>query len=92
VSRLAAREAARLKDQGADLREAASIAKYVAAENCFRVVDRALQIHGGAGFMRESEIERLYRDCRVLRIYEGTSEIQLLTIASQVLRRADGVA
>lgn len=92
VSRLAAREAARLKDQGANLREAASIAKYVAAENCFRVVDRALQIHGGAGFMRESEIERLYRDCRVLRIYEGTSEIQLLTIASQVLRRADGVA
>jgi len=41
-----------------------------------------VQIHGGAGFMRESEIERLYRDCRILRIFEGTSQIQLLTIAS----------
>jgi alkylation response protein AidB-like acyl-CoA dehydrogenase len=38
-------------------------------------------IHGGYGYMRESEVERLYRDCRVLRIYEGTSQIQLLTIA-----------
>jgi alkylation response protein AidB-like acyl-CoA dehydrogenase len=46
-------------------------------------------IHGGYGYMRESEVERLYRDCRVLRIYEGTSQIQLLTIARALARRHD---
>lgn len=79
--RLAALWAADLKDAGADVRRAGAIAKYVATEGCFQVVDTAVQIHGGTGYMREVEIERLYRDCRVLRIYEGTSEIQLLTIA-----------
>ena len=48
-----------------------------------------MQIHGGYGYMRESEIERLYRDCRILRIYEGTSQIQLLTIARGLARRRD---
>jgi butyryl-CoA dehydrogenase len=48
-----------------------------------------MQIHGGYGYMRESEIERLYRDCRILRIYEGTSQIQLLTIARALARRRD---
>ena len=71
------------------LRRDASIAKYVATENCFACVDRALQIHGGYGYMRESEVERLYRDCRILRIYEGTSQIQLLTIARALARRRD---
>ena len=47
------------------------------------------QIHGGYGYMRESEVERLYRDCRILRIYEGTSQIQLLTIARALARRRD---
>lgn len=81
VGRLAAYRAAEARNAGEDLRRAASIAKYVATENCFACVDRAMQIHGGYGYMRESEIERLYRDCRVLRIYEGTSQIQLLTLA-----------
>jgi acyl-CoA dehydrogenase len=81
AARLTAWWAAEQRDQGGDLRRAGSIAKYLATETCFRVVDSALQVHGGAGYMRESEIERLYRDCRVLRIYEGTSQIQLLTIA-----------
>src|SRR6266540_4991515 len=80
---------AALKDDGSDLRRDASIAKYVATENCFACVDRAMQIHGGYGYMRESEVERLYRDCRILRIYEGTSQIQLLTIARVLARRRD---
>jgi len=89
TGRLAAYRAAAVKDAGADVRREASIAKYVATENCFACVDHALQIHGGYGYMRESEIERLYRDCRILRIYEGTSQIQLLTIARALARRRD---
>jgi len=81
ASRVTAAWAGQERDRGRDLRRPGSIAKYIATETCFRVVDMALQIHGGAGYMKESEIERLYRDCRVLRIYEGTSQIQLLTIA-----------
>jgi acyl-CoA dehydrogenase len=79
--RLSAYHAATLRDNGRDVRRAGSIAKYVASENCFLAVDQALQVHGGYGYVKESEIERLYRDCRVFRIYEGTSEIQLVTIA-----------
>src|SRR4029453_5595842 len=60
TGRLAAYRAATLKDEGADPPRDASIAKYVATENCFACVDRALQIHGGYGYMRESEVERLY--------------------------------
>src|SRR2546429_3652167 len=89
AGRVAAYRAATLKDEGGDPRRSASIAKYVATENCFACVDRALQIHGGYGYMRESEVERLYRDCRILRIYEGTSQIQLLTIARTLARRRD---
>ena len=89
TGRLAAYRAAAVKDAGADVRREAAIAKYVATENCFACVDRALQIHGGYGYMRESEIERLFRDCRILRIYEGTSQIQLLTIARALARRRD---
>ena len=89
VARLAAHWAATLRDEGGDVRRAGAIAKYVASENCFAVVDKAIQVHGGAGFMRESEIERLYRDCRILRIFEGTSQIQLLTIAGSLMERFD---
>jgi acyl-CoA dehydrogenase len=89
TGRLAAYRAAAVKDAGGDVRREAAIAKYVATENCFACVDRAMQIHGGYGYMRESEVERLYRDCRVLRIYEGTSQIQLLTIARALAKRRD---
>ncbi|MGH9292063.1 MAG: acyl-CoA dehydrogenase family protein [Acidimicrobiales bacterium] len=89
VGRLAVRWAASERDSGGSLRRAASLAKYVATENCFSVVDKALQVHGGMGYMRETEIERLYRDCRVLRIYEGTSQIQLLGLARQLAVRFD---
>jgi acyl-CoA dehydrogenase len=56
-----------------------------------RVIDKALQILGGRGYMRENPVERLYRDIRVDRIWEGTSEIQRLVIAGQIRKRGLGV-
>jgi len=85
AARLTAWWAAEQRDHGADLRRAGSIAKYLATETCFRVVDSALQIHGGAGYMRGVAVERFFRDARLFRIYEGTSQIQQLIIARQVL-------
>jgi len=64
----------------------ASCAKYFSTEMAGRVADRALQIHGGAGYMAEYPIERLYRDVRLLRIYEGTSQIQQLIIARALVK------
>jgi acyl-CoA dehydrogenase len=89
VARLTAWWAAAIKDSAADVRREGSIAKWIATENCCAVVDKALQVHGGAGFMRESEIERLYRDSRVLRIFEGTSQIQLITVAGTLASTFD---
>ncbi len=76
---------ARLLDDGYRVAEEASMAKLAASEICGRVVDRMLQLHGGNGYSREYEIERLYRDARVMRIYEGTSEIQREIIARAVV-------
>jgi acyl-CoA dehydrogenase len=53
-----------------------------------RVADRAVQVHGGAGYMAEYPIERLYRDARLLRIYEGTSQIQQIIIARNIIKAA----
>jgi len=64
----------------------ASMAKLYATEALGRVADGAVQIHGGMGYMREAGIETVYRDCRIVRIYEGTSEIQRNIIAAQLLR------
>lgn len=77
--------AARLLDNGIPIRGEASMAKLVASETCGRVVDQMLQLHGGNGYSREYEIERLYRDARVMRIYEGTSEVQREVIARDLL-------
>lgn len=77
--------AAWLKDQGQPVTAAASMAKLYATEMAQRVVDEALQIHGGTGLIRGSLIERLYRAVRQPRIYEGASEIQKLTIARHIL-------
>ena len=63
-----------------------SIAKLFATEAAQRIVDQALQIHGGAGVVAGNIMERLYRDVRALRIYEGTSEIQKLLIARELLK------
>ena len=92
VARVTASWAATVKDRHEDLRRAGSIAKWTATEHCAQIVDMALQIHGGAGFMRESEVERLYRDSRILRIFEGTSQIQLLTVAGVLAGRYDETA
>jgi acyl-CoA dehydrogenase len=70
----------------------AAVVKLSASEAAGRVVDRALQIHGGRGYMRENPCERLYRDLRVDRIWEGTSEIQRLIIGNEVSKRGlDGI-
>lgn len=67
----------------------AAMAKLYASEAAWRTCDRMLQIHGGYGYVKEYPIERLLRDCRVTRIYEGTSEIQRLVIARELCRRQD---
>jgi acyl-CoA dehydrogenase len=79
-------EAARRYDDGSDCRMGPSAAKLFCTEMVGRVADRAVQIHGGMGYMREVPVERFYRDARLFRLYEGTSEIQRLIIAKQVLR------
>ena len=61
--------------------------KLAASEAVCRVVDRAVQIHGGMGYSAEYKVERLYRDARVTRIYEGTNEIQRLVVARDVLQQ-----
>jgi acyl-CoA dehydrogenase len=73
-------------DSGADRRLGPSCAKYFCSEMVGRVTDRAVQVHGGAGYMRGVPAERFYRDARLFRIYEGTSQIQQLVIARQALR------
>jgi len=79
--------AAILKDKGeANVSRHASMAKFYATEAAFRAVDQGLQIHGGIGVMQGSVIERLYREIRALRVYEGTSEIQRLIIANSLLK------
>ena len=62
--------------------------KLFASEMCGRVADRAVQIHGGAGYVSDYAIERFYRDVRLFRIYEGTSQIQQLVIARNMIREA----
>ena len=87
AARLLVYHAAYLKDAGAErsTREA-SEAKLYATEAAGRIIDQAVQIHGGAGLVHGTTVERLYRDVRALRIYEGTSEIQKLIIANQLLK------
>jgi butyryl-CoA dehydrogenase len=81
--------AAKLKDlgQGRYTKQAA-MAKLFASEAAFRAADRGLQMHGGYGFIKEYDAERHYRDVRICRLYEGTSEIQRLVIAANVLKEA----
>src|SRR6266513_1264061 len=87
AARLLVYRAAYLKDTGAErsTREA-SEAKLFATEAASRIIDQAVQIHGATGLVRGAVVERLYRDVRALRIYEGTSEIQKLVIANQLLK------
>ena len=74
-------------DAGTDTREGPSVTKLFCSEMVGRVADRGVQVLGGLGYMRSVPIERFYRDARLYRIYEGTSEIQKLIIARQMLSR-----
>jgi acyl-CoA dehydrogenase len=75
-------------DRGEDTKLGPSCAKYFASEMVGRVADRAVQVHGGAGYMRGVPVERFFRDARLFRIYEGTSQIQQVIIARQLLGNA----
>jgi len=81
-------EAARARDAGADVGTEAACCKLFASETCGRVADRAVQVFGGAGYIAEYGIERFYRDVRLFRIYEGTSQVQQLVIARNMIREA----
>jgi acyl-CoA dehydrogenase len=81
-------DAARKRDEGLVVATEASCCKLFASEMCGRVADRALQIFGGAGYLSEYGIERFYRDVRLFRLYEGTSQIQQIVIARNLVREA----
>ena len=63
------------------------MAKFYAEETCNEMAAKAVQIHGGYGYIKEYRVERLYRDCRVFTIYEGTSQVQQMVIAGQLLKK-----
>jgi alkylation response protein AidB-like acyl-CoA dehydrogenase len=88
AGRALAREAARLYVTGEDKRIAPSAAKLFCTEMAGKTADLAVQVHGGSGYMREVAVERIYRDVRLLRLYEGTSEIQRLIIGGGLVRQA----
>jgi acyl-CoA dehydrogenase len=88
AGRALARDAARLYVSGEDQRIAPSAAKLYCTEMAGKVADLAVQVHGGTGYMREVPVERIYRDVRLMRLYEGTSEIQRLIIGRALVRSA----
>ena len=77
--------AAWLKDQGHNGVKEAAMAKLFASELAMRITTEAIQIHGGYGYIREYQVERFFRDAKVLEIGEGTSEVQRMVIARQIL-------
>lgn len=87
ASECMARDAAALFDSGQAIPQQAACAKMFSTEATGRIADRAVQVFGGAGYMVEYPVERIYRDVRLMRIYEGTTQIQQLIIAKQMLKR-----
>ncbi|HEY3127013.1 MAG TPA: acyl-CoA dehydrogenase family protein [Candidatus Limnocylindria bacterium] len=85
AARLMVYDAAAKLDRGVRVPREAAMVKVYASELANRVADRVLQIHGGMGYMKDSPVERAYRDARILRIYEGTSEVQRMIIAEELL-------
>lgn len=79
-------DAARLRDEGRNISTEASCAKMFSTEMCSRVADRAVQIFGGAGYISEYPIERFYRDVRLFRLYEGTTQVQQIIIARNMIK------
>jgi acyl-CoA dehydrogenase len=88
AARLMIYDAAAKLDRGVRASREAAMVKLYASELANRVADRVLQIHGGMGYMKDSPVERAYRDVRILRIYEGTSEVQRLIVAEDLLTDA----
>jgi acyl-CoA dehydrogenase len=86
AARLMVYDAAAKLDRGMRASREAAMVKVYASELANRVADRVLQIHGGMGYMKDSPVERAYRDARILRIYEGTSEVQRMIIAEDLLK------
>lgn len=91
ASRLLVYRAARLRDEGISCTREASMAKLFSTKTANQIAFDSLQIHGGVGYTKEFLIERIFRDARVLEIYEGTSEIQHLVIAREVLKEYDRI-
>ncbi len=90
AARMMLYEAAKAYDEGVDVANLGAMAKLFASEVAHRAADAAVQIWGGLGYCKPSVVERLYRDQRILEIYEGTSEIQRLVLARAVRKEAEG--
>jgi acyl-CoA dehydrogenase len=87
ASRAMIEKVSRMKDDGLPVTKETACCKYFTSEALGRIADRVLQIHGGYGYIKEYPIERLFRDARLFRIYEGTSQIQLLVVAREMLKQ-----
>jgi alkylation response protein AidB-like acyl-CoA dehydrogenase len=85
AARLLVYNAARLKDAGRPFTAEAAMAKYFASEIAEKAASKAIEVHGGVGFTKDYPVEKLYRDAKIGRIYEGTTNIQLMTIAKKLL-------
>jgi acyl-CoA dehydrogenase len=81
-------DTARKRDEGLDVTMEASMCKYFASEMCGRVADRCVQMLGGYGFIADNPVERFYRDVRLFRLYEGTSQIHQVNIARRTFSKA----
>ena len=90
AARAMVEKVARDKDAGVRITKESACCKYFATEALGRIADRVLQVHGGYGYIKEYPIERLYRDARLLRIYEGTSQIQQLIVAREMIKERSG--
>ncbi len=86
AARAMVEKVARDKDAGIRITKESACCKYFATEALGRIADRVLQVHGGYGYIKDYPVERLYRDARLLRIYEGTSQIQQLIVAREMIR------
>ncbi|MFL5414492.1 MAG: acyl-CoA dehydrogenase family protein, partial [Myxococcales bacterium] len=86
AARLLTLRAAAMKDRGLRHSAESAMAKLYASEMCERVTSKAIQVHGGYGYVKEFDVERHWRDSRITEIYEGTSEIQRIVIAASVLK------
>jgi len=86
AAKLLTLKAADLQDRKEPAGMNASMAKFFAAEAANEIAAKAVQIHGGYGYMKDYAVERIYRDARILTIYEGTSEVQKIVIAKELLK------